>query len=120
MAPVHVRDVAAAFVKSLETPDTVHGTFVLCGPDSLSWRVLITRIAEACGRRKLMLPAPALPLRLAGAMLDRFAWFPITRDQLTMLLEGNTGDSTEVYRMLDIAPTAFSVENLAYLTGTRV
>lgn len=119
MAPVHVRDVAAAFVKALETPDTVGGVFVLCGPDSLTWRVLITRIAEACGRRKLMLPAPALPLRMAGAMFDRFAWFPITRDQLTMLLEGNTGDSSAVFRMLDITPRAFSVENLAYLTRTR-
>ena len=115
MAPVHVTDVAAAFVRALDTPATIGQTYVLCGPDSLPWREILSRISTACGKRKLMLPAPAGPIRALGSLFDRFAWFPITRDQLDMLLEGNTGDSRAVFELLDIRPRRFSVDELAYL-----
>ena len=115
MAPVHVTDVAAAFARALDTPATIGRTYVLCGPDSLPWREILSRISAACGKRKLMLPAPAGPIRMLGSLLDRYAWFPVTRDQLDMLLEGNTGDSRAVFEELDIRPRRFSVEELAYL-----
>jgi NADH dehydrogenase len=115
MAPVHVRDVASAFVAALGEPATVGQTYVLCGPESLPWKEILARIAQACGKRKLMLPAPAAPVRLLGSLLDRFAWFPLTRDQLNMLLEGNTGDSSAVFKLLSIEPRRFSQEQLAYL-----
>ncbi len=115
MAPIHVTDVASAFARALDTPATIGKTYVLCGPESLAWREILARIASACGKRKLMLPAPAGALRFAGALLDRYAWFPVTRDQLNMLLEGNTGDSRGVFDLLDIEPRRFSAEELSYL-----
>ena len=42
--------------------------------------------------------------------------FSFTKDQLTMLLEGNTCDSSSAYDEFDIQPTDFSVENLSYLS----
>jgi NADH dehydrogenase len=115
LAPIHVTDVAAAFARALDTPATIGQTYVLCGPESLSWREILSRIAAACGKRKVMLPAPAGPIRWLGSLLDRYAWFPVTRDQLDMLLEGNTGDSRAVFEQLDIRPRHFSSEELAYL-----
>jgi len=60
LAPVHVDDVAEAFVRALELPETIGQTFQLCGPDNLTWKQILTTIASAVGKTKLMLPAPAL------------------------------------------------------------
>ncbi len=115
MSPVHVKDVAAAFVRSLEVESTKGQTYPLGGPEALSWSEIIRRIAAACGRRKLILPAPAGVVHAAAALFDRFAFFPITRDQLTMLMQGNTADSTDIFKKLDIQPHRFDVDELAYL-----
>ncbi|MDH4030877.1 MAG: NAD(P)H-binding protein [Chromatiales bacterium] len=115
MSPVHVRDVAEAFVRSLPDPTTYSATYPLCGPEAVPWPDIIRRIAAACGRRKLVMPAPAGLVGAVAAVFDRFPWFPVTRDQLTMLMEGNTGDSSEVFADLGIEPTPFGVEQLSYL-----
>ena len=114
LSPVHVEDVARAFVTALETPEAIHQTFALGGPRTLSWRAIISTIAAAMGRQKLMLPVPALGVAAAATLLDRFEQFPITRDQLQMLLQGNTcGDGA--FSVLEIDPKPFDVAQLQYL-----
>ena len=115
MSPVHVRDVAESFVRALEEKDTIGETYPLCGPEALAWPEIIRRIAAAAGRKKAIVPVPAGMVRFAASLLDRFQSFPITRDQLDMLLEGNTGDSSGVFGTLKIQPTRFDVQSLAYL-----
>jgi NADH dehydrogenase len=117
MSPIHVVDVAESFVRALENPATFGRTCVLCGPEAVEWPEIIRRIAAACGRRKLILPVPVPLLKLVAALLDRFEFFPVTRDQLTMLVEGNTGDSTAVFELLGITPQAFDAAHLAYLAS---
>jgi len=114
LSPVHVTDVAAAFVRSLDEPDTIGQTLELGGPDALSWRAILGRLAEAIGRRKLMLPAPAIGIAAAATLLDRFEFFPITRDQLRMLLQGNTC-SDDALRKLGLQAKPFDSAQLAYL-----
>jgi NADH dehydrogenase len=53
-------------------------------------------------------------IKIAASILDRFKWFPVTRDQLTMLMEGNTV-STNYFDDFSINPRKFSMENLEYL-----
>jgi NADH dehydrogenase len=117
MSPVHVQDVAEAFVKALTTPETIDQVLHLGGPRSVSWRQILTDIAKAVGRRKLMLPVPALGVSAVAALLDRFESFPVTRDQLQMLLEDNTcGDGA--FALLGIEPARFGPEQLGYLIDT--
>ncbi|QTR49136.1 NAD(P)H-binding protein [Candidatus Thiothrix anitrata] len=116
MSPVHVQDVAAAFVAALDNPTAYKRNFTLCGPDAPSWKVIIQTLAQATGRKdKLTLPAPAFAIKLVARVLDRQAWFPITRDQITMLLEGNTCSDSSAWTTFSIQPQRFNVENLAYL-----
>jgi NADH dehydrogenase len=117
LSPVHVHDVARAFVTALLWPTTIGQTLDLGGPENLTWREILTRIAEATGRHKLMLPVPAFGVSTAAALLDRFESFPVTRDQLSMLLQGNTCGSAALNR-LGITPTAFDAESLRYLNNT--
>lgn len=117
LAPVAVEDVAAAFTLALGNADTESQTYSLCGPDRLSWRSILETIAAACGRSKWMLPAPALAVGAVAGLLDRFPWFPITQDQLQMLLEGNVCAGNDGFARLGLTPTHFGVEALSYLRG---
>jgi NADH dehydrogenase len=115
MSPVHVHDVAAALVAALRDPATTGQCIVLGGPESLSWKQMIERIALAVGRRKIFLPMPIGLMSVAATLLDRFAWFPVTRDQLTMLAQGNSADPAALAALIGRAPLAFSPANLGYL-----
>jgi NADH dehydrogenase len=115
MSPVAVEDVAEAFVRALETPASVHRVLPLGGPESPEWREILRVIAQAAGKHKLMVPAPVAVPRAAAALLDRFAWFPVTRAQLDMLLEGNACDGSEAWSMFGIAPKRFEPAALGYV-----
>ncbi|RMG33945.1 MAG: NAD-dependent epimerase/dehydratase family protein [Gammaproteobacteria bacterium] len=114
LSPVHVTDVAQAFVQSLARPDLHGRTLPLGGPQALSWREILRIIADALGRRKMMLPVPAAGVSGAAALLDRFESFPLTRDQLKMLLEGNIC-SDEAFSQFGIAAKPFDSAHLGYL-----
>ena len=115
MSPVHVKDVAAVFAKALDMPETAGRIIALGGPEALTWKDILQTIARATGTAKWMLPAPVLLLKGVAAMLDQYAFFPITRDQLTMLMEGNTCDGYEPFRTFGLVTTPFDTANLSYL-----
>ena len=115
LAPVAVGDVAAAFCHALTHTDTIGQTYDLCGPGAHTWKDILKTIAAACGRTKVMLPAPALAVQAVAAALDRFPWFPITRDQIAMLLENNRCDGGNGFERLGLTPTPFDAASLAYL-----
>ncbi len=117
MSPVHVTDVADAFVNALADDATIGKTYVLGGPEDLTWGEMLRRVAQAAGRRKWILPMPIELMRLPAALLDRLPAFPVTRDQLTMLAEGNTASPADVTALTGRAPRAFETDNLAYLTA---
>ena len=115
MSPVHVEDVAFAFVHALENPSTVGATYALGGGDVLSWTEMIRRVARTVNRAKWIIPMPITLMRLVATLLDWLLIFPVTRDQLTMLAEGNTADPDELRAVIERPPQSFVPENLAYL-----
>jgi NADH dehydrogenase len=115
MSPVHVKDVATAFVQALDMPETAGHVFALCGPAALSWKEILRIIADAAGTPKRMMPAPVLLLKGLATVLDQYAFFPITRDQLTMLMEGNTCDGHNAFRTFGLQPAPFDTTTLSYL-----
>ena len=116
MSPVHIQDVADAFIGSLSDADTIGKTYVLGGPDVLTWEEMVQRVATAVGRRKWMLPMPVGLMRFGATLFDWLPFFPATRDQLTMLAEGNVADSADLETLINRAPTAFVPGNLSYLS----
>ena len=115
MSPVHIDDVASAFLAALENDDCVGKTYVLGGPEVLSWKDMISRIAAATGRQKWFLPMPTELMRIGATLLDWLPLFPVTREQLSMLEEGNVADPAVVQALTGREPKAFSAPNLAYL-----
>jgi NADH dehydrogenase len=72
-------------------------------------------IAAAAGTTKVALPAPVMLLKLLAAALDQYAFFPITRDQLTMLMQGNTCGGQDAFQTFGLEPVPFNTTGLAYL-----
>jgi NADH dehydrogenase len=114
MSPVHVENVAQAFVNSLDNDTAIGTIYRLGGEESLTWQDILSRIASAKGKRKMMLPVPALGVSAAASLLDRFEAFPVTHDQITMLMEGNICPADDLVN-LGIEPIAFNDKTLAYL-----
>jgi len=115
MSPIHIKDVAVFFVKALNIGKTIGEIYELGGPKSYTWMELIDLISAASGKKKWKIPAPVTPIKLAASIFERFPFFPITKDQLIMLLEGNTCDSTSSFKFFEVDPISFSTENLEYL-----
>lgn len=116
MSPVHVRDLTTIFVKSLEMPEAIKQTYLVGGED-LEWRGILKTISQAVGTTKLTVPVPVWALTPLATLMDRYAFFPITRDQLVMLLNGNTCDSTQVFKTFGLVPVRFTADSLSYLKG---
>jgi NADH dehydrogenase len=116
LQPVHVTDVASAFVQALTT-DAAHGqAYVAAGPDRYSYVNVLDRIARGAGLApKPKVHVPVSVARLGVYTVGRVGLLPISPAQFEMLVEGNTGDETAFYRDFDLSPISYTVENLAYL-----
>ena len=88
LQPIHADDVARCFSLALALPETIGQTYQLCGNDRVSYENLIDMIAAALGRPRPFKPNIPLGLmKLVIPFLQNIPRFPITMDQLQMLLE---------------------------------
>lgn len=93
LSPVAVEDVAAGFVAALSKPATIGQSFACGGPEAISYDRLLDLIGAALDRPSVLkLHQPLLLMRPLVAVGEYLPGFPITADQLTMLLEGNSCD----------------------------
>lgn len=115
MSPVHVRDVTEAYLAALEGENTPDKPVALGGPEILTWAEMVRRVAAAVGRSKWFVPMPVEAMRAAATLFDRFEAFPVTRDQLTMLAEGNIADSAPLEALTGRPARRFDSDELSYL-----
>ena len=97
--PVWAGDVAGAMRQSLERPETIGEAYDLVGPREYPYRALVLLVRDALGSKKPLLSLPVWFF----ALLARLPAAPITRDQLYMLLLGNTGDPARMRATFSLA-----------------
>lgn len=118
LQPIHADDVARCFTLALTMPETIGQTYELCGGDRLSYEALLDMIADVIGR-----PAPWKPhlplglMKLVIPIMQRIPQFPITMDQLQMLLEENIG-SSEWQKTFGFEPRGLQEGIAQYLSKT--
>jgi NADH dehydrogenase len=94
LQPIHADDVARCFAGALTLPDTIGQTYELCGADRVSYEELLDMIAAALGKSPPLKPhAPLGLMKLIIPIMQKIPQFPITMDQLQMLLEESIGSS---------------------------
>lgn len=114
LTPIHAENVASFFVKSIKDDNTINKIYELGGPDSYSWKEIIKVISSACDKKKLMVPAPVIFIKLIASLFEKYNFFPITKDQIAMLLEGNIVEKN-YFNEFNIKPIEFNKNSLKYL-----
>lgn len=93
LQPIHADDVARCFALALDMPETIGRTYELCGNDRMSYEELLDAVAAALGKAPPLKPhLPLALMKLVIPILQNIPLFPITMDQLQMLLEENICD----------------------------
>jgi NADH dehydrogenase len=117
LQPIAASDVALCFSMALEMPATTGCCYELCGPDRLSYNDMLDQIGTALGRSSVpKLHNPLRLMTLVTPFLQRFPFYPVTMDQIHMLLEENICDSSW-RQSFDFTPTRFSEGISSYLGG---
>lgn len=117
LQPVSVIDVARSFVLALERTDTFQQTYHCCGPIQLSYDEVLDLIGYALKRSRpvVKLHQPLCLMKPLVAAFQRFPPFPMTSDQLTMLLEENICSSTSWQEVFHLELTDFDSGIRQYL-----
>jgi NADH dehydrogenase len=107
LQPVARADVAMCMAASLEMPQARGRVFELGGADRIAFKDLLEMIAAHEGEKPKMIRMPASLMKPIVRVMERFPWFPLTSDQLTMLLEDNVCDTSEAERTFGFKPASF-------------
>ena len=109
MQPVAVEQVAASFVKALQMPESIGRTYHLGGSESYTYDQILDFTAQALGKRNATkIHQPLFMIKPMIKMLQGFEKFPITYDQLKMLIEGNVCDPTPWAEAFGLKPTSYA------------
>lgn len=74
--PIAIEDVVAYLVSVLDVPETQGETFDIGGPEVLSYRELLGRVARATGRHLFVLPVPWVSERTSAYWIARLTDVP--------------------------------------------
>jgi len=102
--PVSVSTVAQGFQKALELETVQDQTLDVGGPDNVTFDEIMDTLAGVMGKSIVKIHTPVLPLRLVTSALQHAPGFPLTTDQITMLLEGGTCDEKPFYELTGLTP----------------
>jgi len=114
LSPINVKNVAEFFVTAINRKGSIGKMYILGGPEIITWKKIIHQIALASGKLTWKVPVPLILIKAVATLFDRYKWFPVTRDQLIMLMEGNTVDK-HYFTDFGIKAIPFVTDNLIYL-----
>lgn len=90
LQPISADDVARCFSLALEKPEAAGQAYELCGPDRITYNDLLDTIGRVIGKGHVSkIPNPLGIMKLVVPVMQGFSFFPITMDQITMLVEEN-------------------------------
>ena len=105
LQPIAVEQVAEGFARALRLPLTVGQTYEVAGPQPQRFVELLDQIGVALGVTRVR--KIHISLGLIKIMMQAFGWlpfFPVTKDQIIMLEEGNVADPTRFYADFNMTP----------------
>ncbi|MCP5065906.1 MAG: NAD(P)H-binding protein [bacterium] len=107
--PIDARDVVTAIQRAADEDDSSNGGLDLAGPESLSHRELVARVAAILGKSPRIVPLPAaLLLGIAGIFELLSAAPPLTRAMLGVLEHDDDIDPGPACRRLGMELTPLS------------
>lgn len=107
--PVSVHQVAETYVKALALPEATGQIYHLGGSASYSYDDILDLTGKALGKDKVhKIHQPVFMVKPFIKLLEGFEKFPLTQDQLAMLLEGNECDIQNWSKTFSIQPISYA------------
>ncbi|MCX6641404.1 MAG: NAD(P)H-binding protein [bacterium] len=101
VAPVSVATAASAFAQSLVIAESVGKIYDLAG-EILTYQEMMQKLSLKLGRKPRFVHLPLSMMRTLALLFDRFAFFPLTREQIIMLEEAYEPGPPEIYHDLGL------------------
>lgn len=115
LQPVAVDNIAQAFARCIESPAARGRTYEVGGPRRYTYDELLDALAALRGKGKpLKVHQPVSLVDFSARLFGRFPFFPISSDQLHMLLKGSTTSETAVFDDLNITPCSLEEKFAQY------
>ena len=109
LQPLFIEDLCRALAASLKRPDFNHKIVELGGPDIFTYDSMLDTLGAAMGRKSVpKIHLPVSPMRLAACLLGGFKSFPLSNEQITMLLEENFVERGSFETQFGFAPARLS------------
>ena len=106
--PVHVDDLVAAIVASLERPAAARREYDVGGPEPIALRDVVREAARALGRPAWVVPVPLAPAHAAAVLARRLRLpFPVRPEQVLRLAESKAVDIGPARADLGFSPRPF-------------
>jgi NADH dehydrogenase len=105
--PVAIQDVCTAMAGSLSMPETQGQAYDLGGACEITMREILEEIAKLSGAGGKFMNLPSWAIRPVVSALQRYPWFPLTRDQMVMLSEANTCEIDRFVKTFNVEPKSF-------------
>ncbi len=104
VSPVHRKDVAKIFVKSIENERTFNKIFHICGGKEYEYVEFVKLIAKT--NKKFIIPVyiPVFVILPISRIFRYAEFFPASDEQIKMLIEGNTCIDNEIWKILNLKP----------------
>ena len=93
LQPVSRERVSDTITMALKNSKFDGKTIKLCGERILTMGDILRERAREKGLMRVFLPIPLSPISFFAKIMGRFSWFPITTDEIRMLVEGNVCNS---------------------------
>jgi len=119
LAPVFVDDVARLAADSLRADAARDRIFEIGGPETLTMREIVRVALRVSGVRRLLLPAPAIALKIAAWPLQFLPRPPLTPNAVDFVNQPATVDTAPLLEAMPRRLTPLA-EGLGTYLGTRV
>lgn len=90
--PVSLQNVSEGFVKAITTDGSAGKIYDIAGPDRYTYDELLDMVAYVIGKSKIQVHQPMFLMKAIASAFGGFKFFPVSRDQITMLEEENISD----------------------------
>lgn len=105
--PLYVRDMARYYAQGLEDDRYTNQTFEVGGPHTFDYNDMIRKTLAARGKKGWLFHAPLFLVRPLVPIIEKIMPKLITKDQLTMLLEGSATQDRRLEELGGFALTPY-------------
>jgi uncharacterized protein YbjT (DUF2867 family) len=118
LQPVAVKDVADGFVNAIDKIQSFGKTYEIGGPQQLTFSEIVRTIMKVSGTWAITPYASTSLMKFLARRMEKYKWFPLTQNQLELLLEDNITEDKMYFQDFEIAPIPFA-EGIKKYLGKR-